>query len=190
MRIAGLSAPSTDDEVTGNHGSEDYWIVKLHCPVYAGIVSGDTSVCSGSQIIFVDTVAGGAWSVSNGNAVITDSLVTGVAAGTDTVIYTLTNSCGTATSAFPFTVETCPSLVKQVGNQEAVNVIPNPATSDIFVTGITNPNIVIYNTLGQAVMNVNGVNHVAVSALPPGLYFVRVFNTDGTLVRQSKVVKE
>jgi hypothetical protein len=64
----------------------------------AGTVSGASSVCIGSSVTLTTTGTGGSWSASNGNATVSGPFVTGVAAGLDTIMYRVTNSCGTATA--------------------------------------------------------------------------------------------
>lgn len=75
----------------------------------AGSVSGASSVCTGSFITLTDGAAGGAWSASNGNAAVIGGIVTGVAAGVDTIMYTVTGGCGTATATKTITINTLPN---------------------------------------------------------------------------------
>jgi gliding motility-associated-like protein len=56
-----------------------------------GTISG-TGVCVGSVTTLSDSVAGGVWSITNGNAIITPGgTVKGIMPGMDTVVYTVTN---------------------------------------------------------------------------------------------------
>lgn len=72
----------------------------------AGTITGPVSTCEGSAIAVTDGVAGGVWSVSNGNAVISaGGIVAGVSAGIDTVLYTVTYSCGSDVASFPVTID-------------------------------------------------------------------------------------
>jgi uncharacterized protein YjdB len=75
-------------------------IVSVGCtmPVVAAI-SGAATVCAGSSIQLSDATAGGVWS-SNNTSVATvngSGLVSGVLAGSATISYAVTNSCGTTT---------------------------------------------------------------------------------------------
>ena len=74
----------------------------------SGVITGVNMFCSGSVITVADTVAGGSWHASNGNATVADSLVTGINAGIDTISYAVTNVCGTATSTLPVTIYSIP----------------------------------------------------------------------------------
>ena len=64
----------------------------------AGSISGPT-ICTGTVTAYTDTASGGTWSITNAHATITSGgSVTAVSAGVDTIIYTVTNSCGTAST--------------------------------------------------------------------------------------------
>jgi hypothetical protein len=72
----------------------------------AGTITGSSAVCAGSTITLSNTTTGGTWSSSN-TAIATvgsTGIVTGVASGTVTISYTVTNSCGTATAIKVITV--------------------------------------------------------------------------------------
>ncbi len=70
----------------------------------AGTIYGPSSVCVGSAITFTDSVTGGTWHISNSHATMSATTITGVTAGLDTVSYTVTNVCGTATTTRVITV--------------------------------------------------------------------------------------
>jgi len=75
----------------------------------AGSITGPSNVCVGATITLADTAAGGIWSSSsNTRAIVSGGVVTGVSAGTDTVIYTVTTTCGTATATKAITVNPLP----------------------------------------------------------------------------------
>jgi len=60
-----------------------------------GAINGGTSVCTGSTVNLSSSPSGGSWTASNSTATVTGSgVVSGVAAGIDTITYTFTNSCG------------------------------------------------------------------------------------------------
>jgi Secretion system C-terminal sorting domain/Bacterial Ig-like domain (group 2) len=65
----------------------------------AGTITGVTSVCAGYSTTLADSAAGGTWSVVNSNATVTSGVVLGLSTGTDTVKYTVINSCGTAVAS-------------------------------------------------------------------------------------------
>jgi len=75
----------------------------------AGSILGSSTVCAGSNITLSDVSAGGVWSASNGNAVVSSGLVYGLTAGVDTISYAITNSCGTATATAVITINPLPT---------------------------------------------------------------------------------
>ncbi len=65
----------------------------------AGSIIGASPICVGNFTIFTDAAPGGVWASVNGNATVTSGgLVTGMAPGTDSITYTVTNSCGSVTA--------------------------------------------------------------------------------------------
>jgi gliding motility-associated-like protein len=73
---------------------------------FVGAIGGPSSLCVGTSITVTDTPAAGTWNLSNSTALIDlgTGIVTGVTAGIDTVSYSFTNSCGTATGTKALTV--------------------------------------------------------------------------------------
>ena len=69
-------------------------------------LAGPSSVCVSASISIVPSIAGGMWNTYNGDATVTSTgMVTGVAAGIDTIRYILLNSCNTDTSWKSITIE-------------------------------------------------------------------------------------
>ena len=84
----------------------------------AGSLSGLSVVCVGSTITITPTVTGGVWSASNGFATVAGGIVTGVAAGIDTISYAVTNTCGTAVVSKTITINPLPSAGSLSGLSE------------------------------------------------------------------------
>lgn len=110
--IAGISG-SNDGDVTGHHGNQDFWIVKL---------------------------------------------------GVNNVVNTI--------------------------NNPLITILPNPTPGTISITGTTNATIKVYNTISQLITSANNTDHISIAEFPAGLYFVRVFNESGELLKQEKVTKQ
>jgi uncharacterized protein YjdB len=71
----------------------------------AGTITGPSNICTGTVTLYTDGSPGGIWSMSNAHATVTSGgLVTAVSPGIDTIIYTVTNSCGTAVTNMPVTI--------------------------------------------------------------------------------------
>jgi Secretion system C-terminal sorting domain len=72
------------------------------------LITGDSMVCAGHNINLTDTGAGGIWSCTNGHATVSGGIVTAVSAGVDTILYTLTNFCGTNSASSVVTINPLP----------------------------------------------------------------------------------
>jgi len=81
-------------------------------------ISGNTTLCKGSTTTLSNATAAGTWSSSNTNVATIDAngVVTGIAAGTSTINYSVSNSCGTATKSVTVTVNDVPASVFTVNN--------------------------------------------------------------------------
>ena len=77
----------------------------------AGTITGTATVCAGSTTALSNATTGGTWSSSaTGIATVgSTGIVSGVAAGTTTISYTVTNSCGSAVTTRVVTVNALPS---------------------------------------------------------------------------------
>ena len=84
-------------------------IVTVNAGTGAGTITGTPTVCVGSTTSLSDAMPGGAWSSTTSNATITPGgVVTGVSAGTTTISYTITGSCGTTAATYAVTIDTAP----------------------------------------------------------------------------------
>ena len=95
-------------------------------------ITGPTTLCALGTITLTDTATGGTWASSNTSlATISGGDVSGVAAGLDTITYSVTNGCGTTTVSYPVTVNAAPN-VNPVTNQ---TVCAGDTTTAIHFTG-------------------------------------------------------
>jgi len=77
----------------------------------AGTITGAAALCPGSSITLTDTIPGGTWSARNAHATVdTTGLVTGVTAGRDTILYSVSNICGVTHAAKIITVNPVPHV--------------------------------------------------------------------------------
>ena len=72
----------------------------------AGTITGSHFVCKDHTTTLADAVVGGTWSISNSTyaTVSSTGVVSGIAAGIDTVMYSVTTVCGTDVAKFTVTV--------------------------------------------------------------------------------------
>ena len=87
-------------------------------PSTAGAITGSTTVCTGSSVTFADSISGGVWSVSRTSlaTITTGGVATGLAAGVDTVKYTVSNSCGSVVARKVLTVSATPTVASISGS--------------------------------------------------------------------------
>jgi Secretion system C-terminal sorting domain/Beta-propeller repeat len=147
----------------------------------AGTIVGLDSVCIGNYITLVVGLPGGIWTTTNGNATVIGGDVTGVTAGVDTVVYSVTNACGTDHADKIVNIVNCvleASIIRD--NAGSITLYPNPAKNSVTISSSEKINsVVIRNLLGQHVFSGQYDTKEAfidLSQLSPGLYIVRVNN--------------
>ena len=166
----------------------------------AGVITGADSVCPGGVTTLTDTVAGGSWSITNASVAIsaTGVVTAGTTAGTDTVVYTFTNQCGTATSIFPITVKSiCINEVGNVnGNENGISIYPEPNYGSFSLSvaaATTEPALLtVTNMMGQKVkeMTVTTNKETAMALdVPAGVYYVSVYLHGQKMTTKMIVIK-
>jgi len=85
--------------------------------------------------------------------------------------------------------------VKQLANSSSVKAYPNPANTQLTIeTGFANGqngNVCLYNSLGEQITYTELNQHISVlpiADLPAGIYYYRVTDKNGTLVKADKVM--
>lgn len=82
----------------------------------AGTITGLSSICVGGSIPLADTIIGGTWSSSdNAIATISGDILSGVAAGSVAISYTVSNICGSSTTTMSLAVVPSPVPVINTG---------------------------------------------------------------------------
>ena len=128
----------------------------------AGVISGASSVCLGSNITLSETVAGGTWGVANGHATVSSGIVASVTSGIDTIQYSVNNTCAT-------TVAT-----KVV----SIDPLPSPVASASGVTLSASPSYVTYQWF-LATTPITGATNSTYDAISNGTYYVTVTDANG-----------
>jgi hypothetical protein len=166
--VAGIATANGGD-VTGFHGSSDYWIVKLDSAgvlqwqqSYGGSASDDSH--SVSQIIDGGFILSGSSNSVNGD-------VTGNHGDLDYWLVKLSN----------------PTIIDKVIKEQDFIMYPNPVIKEVnieFFDLNRNGNLTIKNILGQTIKQIEDIDApgnititLDLTELPRGLYFVQL-NTD------------
>ncbi len=169
--------------------SVSHVIVVLPCSENAGTIVGTDSVCAGAPATFSNpTATPGSWSSMFGLLSINAAtgVATAISAGADTIIYTVTSSCGVLTSKFPVIVNPSPGAGSITGLADVCSGSSITLTSTIaggnwtsgstsvatvdsngVVTGIAAGNAIItYSVASFSCGTVQSVHIVTVNPLP------------------------
>ncbi len=161
-------------------------IVTINPVPTAGIITGIDSVCATFTVTLAGTVAGGVWSsASTSIATVTSGgIVTGVAAGTTTISYAVSSSCGTSWATLPFKVRpvsACEGAVNTITAAGGLWIFPNPCNGTFSVNLVSAVNeevdMFITNLLGQKIKELTTTTNkqqiIDLNA-PVGIYFLSV----------------
>jgi len=161
----------------------------------SGTISGTDTICPGQADTLSETSTGGYWDMSDLSIsyISGTGVVTGLLPGLDTVIYTDSNFCGLVSARFPIVVKSfaeCNTGTGTITRQDAyINIFPNPASEELFVSSIHKINQVeIFNLLGQTLYfrNCTAKNvRIDLNSFSSGIYILKI---NGTLIR--KFIKE
>ncbi len=148
-------------------------------------ILGATSVNVGSTITLSDTLAGGTWSSSSTATATIGStgVVTGIASGTDTISYTVSNSCGNTIVTYPITVIPALNINGIATKNEDIKLYPNPATSKFVVEATTAGTLTIFTYDGKIIEQYpisKNYNHLILPKnCAAGIYLVRFKSENG-----------
>lgn len=137
-------------------------------PTPAALTGPYTTVCVGSMISFTGTPSGGTWAVSNTNATVTSTgVLTGAAAGTVTISYTVTDSCGSIPATRTITVYALPTIS------------PSPTSvcvgSNRTLTGSPTGTAYVWSSLTTSIATVSATGRIG--GVASGTAYVRYTNT-------------
>jgi len=152
-----------------------------------GVIVSATTVCAGATITVADGITGGVWTASNSHMTVSGTgVVTGVTPGTDTVYYTVTNSCGSQAASRVISVIHCSSTGVPLVSYPVPELFPNPVASVLTVQwdGLMSgtASVQITDVSGREVfsgtLNANGGNsaELNVSNLKDGVYLLNINN--------------
>ena len=123
-------------------GSSSFKTLTVNSNVSAGTISGPTVCIGGTATFTTNGTSGGQWSIDNTGVATVDQntgVVSGVAPGTATITYTVSNSCNTSTAQQTVTVSDCTDVTLSCpANQSASATtscavsmaVPNPSVSN------------------------------------------------------------
>jgi len=177
-------------------------ITILPQPDAGTITTSETTICTGSTITLSDGAAGGVWSAANNHSAITSAgVLTGVTPGTDNILYSVTNSCGTATASQAVIIIRCTTGVSSVSSTPGITIFPNPAAYSLNISWSDllpgNASVVVIDVTSREVLrtalfdNANGTGETQlnISDLKEGVYFL-TFNSESAHFTNKFVVSK
>lgn len=158
-------------------------------------ITGPDSVCPGSTITMANATGGGVWtSQTTSIATIAGTgIVTGVAPGFDTIIYTITNSCGTKAAKKRIKVRTAAACLAGVaiaggtGNELMVYPNPNKGMFTVKLSSDTDEpiHIVVTDITGVMVRELTSASNKPTEVqlgVATGMYVLTVYSGQGIQV--------
>jgi endoglucanase len=157
--VTGMSAGTATISYTVSGGcgtASATKVVTINSLPVAGTVAGASTICRGSTAAMTVTggASGGTWtsSLTSIATVSSTGVVTGVAAGTASIIYTVTNGCGVSTTNKTVTVTATPVS----GTVTGASSLCTGTTTAMTISGITGGTWSSSST-GVATVNTSGV---------------------------------
>ena len=86
-----------------------YQLLTINPLAATGILVGPSSVCVGNHILITSSAPGGTWTASNTNATFDSIYIYGSVEGMDTLTYSVTNTCNTASATVTITINPLPN---------------------------------------------------------------------------------
>ena len=157
---------------------------------------------TGTAIVTIEVgtayVDGGATATDNydDDTTLTASIVTDVSTvdtqtvGSYTVTYNVSDASGNAATEVTRTVIVEDSSLSSIdGDNETLKFImyPNPTSDKLYIKGLNNYDLKVYNRLGQIILKANNTHAIDVSSLSVGIYLIEV--SDGVKSSTKRFVK-
>lgn len=151
-------------------------VATINLTASADSVEIDSSITIAAEVLPADAADKSVtWSVSDETiANVVDGVVTGKSSGTVTVTATANDGSGvkgTITIMVYSTVGIDQPLARKL------NIYPNPANSIVYISGINNATIEIFDITGNLVKFETNTKSINVSDLDAGLYIIQVNNS-------------
>ncbi len=151
-------------------------VVTVNPSPVAGVITGSLTLCPATTTALTDAAGGGVWSsLSTGFATVgTSGVVSGVAAGTSIISYTVTNGCGTVAASVVVTVNPLPIAGTITGT---LSVCPSNTTA---LTDITGNGPGVWSSYSPALATVGTSGIVTGAATGTSIITFAVTNSCGT----------
>jgi len=187
----GLLARTYTVYVHDANNNKDTAFVSVTQPT-AVVVTADSTMDNGSNNGSVTVnVSGGvspytySWSPVSG----TTNSISGLSAGSYCCVISDVNECGQTVCV----TVTSDAGIDNINNTSNVNIYPNPTSGNFMITGVSDGQVIeLYNYLGQQLNTTiadKTTIHFDVSQRASGIYLIRILNTNGKVVTETKMIK-
>ena len=78
--------------------------------------------------------------------------------------------------------------VPTIVQQSSLSLFPNPTTGEVYVSASV-ANIKVYNVIGQLIKEEHNTSNITIAEFPSGMYFIKIFDNQGQVIKQDKIVK-
>ncbi|PZF71262.1 Ig-like domain-containing protein [Taibaiella soli] len=111
---------------------------------------------------------------------------TPAATGQYYVVVTDANGCTNKSLVY----DVWPTMIPEVNANENVKVYPNPVSDMIHIEMPAATKAILYTVDGREIFSGQDVHWINVSSYATGLYILQLYSNDGTLIRQTKIMKQ
>jgi trimeric autotransporter adhesin len=162
--VTGVAAGTSLITYTLSTGCYDTAAIIVHPYTFAGTVSGASTVCETDTTTLTSSVAGGTWSMITGMVSVNAAgVVAGLSGGTDTVLYSFTDGCGTDITEFPITVSPLPAAGVITGNNNVCIGLTSLLSNSVIGGTWSNASTPVATVSASGVVTGIGVGTTAIS---------------------------
>lgn len=190
----------TQQEITQLYTQDPACDASSGPPVSSFSVSG-TQICRGASITFTDmssnTPTSWSWQFPGANpasSTLHNPTVSFPTPGIYTVSLVASNAAGAGnTSVQTITVSNCVSIAENNAAATQIKLYPNPATNRVYIENLGDNAFIVNDLLGKPVKYVReqiagNVCEVNLENTVPGIYFIKIMDTQGNLLSNIKLV--
>ena len=173
-----FTTTSTSD--LGSCGIDTSTLVVNVLTTSAGSITSSDTMCLDSTMTLLNSITGGVWSTTGLSTINTSGMLTATSIGTDTVTYTISNSCGIFLTTKTIVIKDCSLGIDNVTTTN-ISIYPNPVSDYLNIKLNTNTNkVTISNIMGQVVFHKTYTqNDISINMIdiPQGVYTLSINNT-------------
>ena len=86
-------------------------------------------------------------------------------------------------------VTSVPARINEQTANTEITLLPNPTNGNIFIRGAEHLSIKVYDVIGQLIKEEHNANNISIVEFPSGMYFINLFDGQGQVIKQDRIVK-